>query len=110
MFDFLKKLLMPSFESISTSELEDVLKSKKVTLLDVRSPQEYRGGHIRHARNIPLNQVETYQGPKSEKLYVICQSGMRSKRSASILARNGYQAINVRGGMSVYQGKIIGGK
>lgn len=110
MLDFLKKLLKPSFESISTSELEDVLKSKKVTLLDVRSPQEYHGGHIRHARNIPLNQVATYHGPKSEKLYVICQSGMRSKRAASILARNGYQAINVRGGMSAYQGKIIGGK
>ncbi|MGZ7240450.1 rhodanese-like domain-containing protein, partial [Streptococcus pyogenes] len=57
MFGFLKKLLPKSSESISTSELEDILKDGKVILLDVRSPQEYRCGHIRQARNFPLDQI-----------------------------------------------------
>lgn len=109
MFDFFKKLLLQLSESISTSELEDILKDGKVILLDVRSPQEYRCGHIRQARNFPLDQIQTYKGPKNGKVYVICQSGMRSKRATSMLRKNGYEAANVRGGMSAYQGKIIGG-
>lgn len=109
MFDFLKKLLPQSSESVSPNELEEILKDGKVRLLDVRSPQEYRGGHIRQARNFPLDQIQTYKGPKNGKVYAICQSGMRSKRAASILKAKGYEAVNVRGGMSAYQGKRIGG-
>lgn len=109
MFDFLKKLLPQSSESISTTELEEILKDGKVRLIDVRTPQEYRGGHIRQAQNVPLDQIQAYKGPKNGKVYVICQSGMRSKRATSMLKKNGYEAVNVRGGMSAYQGKVIGG-
>ena len=76
MFDFLKRILPQSMETVSTRDLEGLLSAGKITLLDVRSPQEYRGEHIRQARNLPLDQIRTYQGPKGEAVYVICQSGM----------------------------------
>ncbi len=88
MFEFLKRIMPQSMETVSTSD----------------------GGHIRQARNLPLDRIWTYQGPKGEVVYVICQSGMRSKRAAHLLKEKGYRVVNVRGGMAAYQGKTIGGK
>ena len=110
MFDFLKRILPQSMETVSTSDLEGLLSAGKITLLDVRSSQEYRGGHIWQARNLPLDRIRTYQGSKGETIYLICQSGMRSMRASQQLRKMGYDAINVKGGMAAYQGKTIGGK
>lgn len=110
MFEFLKRIMPQSMETVSTRDLEGLLSTGKITLLDVRTAQEYRGGHIRQARNLPLDRIGTYQGPKGEVVYVICQSGMRSKRAAHLLKEKGYRVANVRGGMAAYQGKTIGGK
>ena len=110
MFEFLKRILPQSMETVSTSDLEGLLSAGKITLLDVRSPQEYRRGHIRQARNLPLDRIGTYHGSKVKTIYVICQSGMRSKRASQQLRKMGYDAINVKGGMTTYQGKTIGGK
>jgi rhodanese-related sulfurtransferase len=46
--------------AISTSELAEKLKDS-ITLLDVRTPEEYRGGHIAKAVNVPLNKINRYQ-------------------------------------------------
>ncbi len=94
--------------AITTKELENDLSEK--TILDVRTPGEYRTGHISNAKNIPLDKIAAYAGPAEIPVYVICQSGMRSKRAAGILKRKGYTAINVRGGMSQWTGTIKGGK
>ena len=51
---------------------------KEITLLDVRTPSEYRAGHIPQAINVPLNKIPAYNKSANE-VYVICQSGMRSK-------------------------------
>ncbi|MCC5890462.1 MAG: rhodanese-like domain-containing protein [Alkalibacterium sp.] len=95
--------------SVSTSQLESDLTSK-TTLLDVRMPGEYRQGHISGAKNVPLNKIEQYKGNTEDKVYVICQSGMRSKRAAGVLSKKGYDVVNVRGGMSRWSGKVRGGK
>lgn len=94
--------------AITTKELENDLSEK--TILDVRTPGEYRMGHISNAKNVPLDKIAAYAGPTETPVYVICQSGMRSKRAAGILKRKGYTAINVRGGMSQWTGTIKGGK
>ena len=94
--------------SISTKELQSRL-SKEITLLDVRTPSEYRAGHIPQAINVPLNKIPAYNKSANE-VYVICQYGMRSKNAAKILARKNYHVINVRGGMSQWFGQIKGGK
>ena len=94
--------------SISTSELSKCL-ANGIKLIDVRTAQEYRGGHIAQAKNVPLDRIERYQG-KAKEVYVICQSGMRSKQAVQILQKKGYEAINVRGGMNQWTGNVRGGK
>lgn len=102
MFSFFK-----SVPSISTKELESLL-SEKIQIIDVRTPAEYRARRIKSAKNVPLNYIDSFQ--EEGKVYVICQSGMRSKRAAKLLMKKGYDVVNVRGGMSAYAGKTVTGK
>ena len=70
-------------------------------LLDVREGDEWRRGHAEGARHIPMGEVPTRIqeiDPKAT-LYVICHVGGRSMRVAQYLQRNGYQPVNVNGGM-----------
>ena len=100
--------LFQKIPSISTNELVDKLE-QSITLIDVRTPEEYRRGHIAKAVNYPLNKIDRYKGKENE-LYVICQSGMRSKQAAKVLKQKGYTVTNVQGGMNRWQGPIRGGK
>lgn len=95
--------------SISTKELAEKLKDKN-KLIDVRSRDEYRVGHIPRAENIELNKIANYKGKTDQPIYVICQSGARSSQAVRILQQKGYQAINVRGGMNQWNGPVKGGK
>jgi NADPH-dependent 2,4-dienoyl-CoA reductase/sulfur reductase-like enzyme len=56
-------------------------------------------GHIKQAKNVPLTEIGRYSGQDS-KVYVICQSGMRSRQATKILNKKGYDVTNIRGGMS----------
>ena len=100
--------LFQSVPSISTKELEGKL-NQKIVLLDVRTPTEYRGGHINNAINKPLDKINNYNG-KEKEIFVICQSGMRSKKAAKILKSKGYNVTNIRGGMSQWSGAVRRGK
>lgn len=93
--------------SISTNELSNILNEKPL-IIDVRTPSEYKSKHINGAKNVPLDTIQSYK-PK-QKAYVICESGMRSKRASKILDRNGYDVVNVKGGMRKWNGPIKGGK
>ena len=101
--------LFQTIPSITTTALEAEL-TKNLTILDVRNPSEYRSGHIAKAINVPLNKISGYKGAKEAPIYLICQSGMRSKSAAKQLKKMGYNVINVRGGKSQWTGKIRGGK
>lgn len=101
MLNFFKKV-----SSISAKELEERL-DKKVQLIDVREPSEFSSGHIKGARNIPLGQVPQFSGSMSSEIYVICQSGMRSKRAYKILDQKGFNVTNVAGGMMSWTGKVV---
>jgi len=70
-------------------------------IIDVRSPQEYREGHIQQAVNIPLELISK-NADKIRKMdkpvITCCQSGARSGRAASRLKRKGIpEVINGRG-------------
>lgn len=91
--------------SISVQELEDLL-DQSIQLIDVRSAAEFQNGHIAQAINIPLQDIQTFQGKKEDKVYLICQSGARSRMATQFLNGQGYQAINVSGGMNQWQSHI----
>ncbi len=70
------------------------------TVVDVREPAEYVGGHVPGAIPIPMGQVTARLSeiPKTGPVYVICASGQRSKASADQLENAGYEAFSVKGG------------
>ncbi len=91
--------------TVSSAEVKPLLKDKNKQFVDVRTPAEYKGGHVKGFKNIPLNdlpkKMETLDPEK--ETFVICQSGMRSARAASLLKKKGfYHVVNVKGGMSAW--------
>ena len=98
--------LFTKVDSISTIELEQKLK-QNIQLIDVRTPAEFRRGHIKNAKNIPLNEISRYTPVANKKTYVICLSGARSKLAAKKLKKRGFDVVNVKGGMHAWKGKIV---
>lgn len=56
-------------------------------LLDVRTPEEFRAGHIAGAINIPVDALaaRTSELPRDRPVVVYCRSGKRSARAAAML-------------------------
>ena len=82
--------------------------AKGAIIIDVRSPGEFAGGHIKGSRNIPLNEISTkIDEIKNQNKPVItcCASGMRSSQATSILKQNGIDALN-GGGWQSLQSKL----
>ena len=77
-----------------------------VVLLDVREDDEWQRGHAAGAQHIPMGDVPARIGEidADATLYVVCHVGGRSLRVAQYLARNGYEPINVNGGMLAWAG------
>ena len=75
-----------------------------VTLLDTRTPGEFRRGHIEGFRNIPVDELRERldEIERGKPVYVICQSGLRSYIACRILSGNGYEAYNFSGGFRFY--------
>ncbi|BDX29742.1 sulfurtransferase [Mycobacterium antarcticum] len=72
-----------------------------VVLLDVREDDEWQRGHAEGAQHIPMGDVPARiaEIDTDATLFVVCHVGGRSQRVAQYLARNGYEPLNVAGGM-----------
>lgn len=73
--------------------------------VDVREPAEWKAGHMPSARHIPLGQLDRRgkELPKGKTIVTVCASGARSARAAAMLRREGYQVVNLKGGMHAWQ-------
>lgn len=77
----------------------------KLTVLDVRQPEEFSAGHIDGAILMPLGNLSaTYASlPKSGKLIVYCRSGHRSAQAVTFLRAHGYSnAVSMAGGFTAW--------
>lgn len=77
-------------------------KKQPITLIDVRSPEEYRGCHVPGAKLIALNTImaRANEIPKQGDVFLICHSGARSAQALTYLEQQcGFNnLINVTGG------------
>lgn len=80
--------------------------SDNAVLLDVREADEFAGGHIPWAVNLPLSQISQIDIPRDKSLYLYCLSGARSKKAVSALKDMGYKDARSIGGISSYKGKV----
>ncbi|MDF3300161.1 rhodanese-like domain-containing protein [Streptomyces tropicalis] len=77
-------------------------------LLDVREPREWVIGHAPDAVHVPLSQLISGASPLPEvvqgrPVVAICRSGNRSQKAAQLLAEQGIDAVDVKGGMEAWQ-------
>ncbi|GEM_PF-604976 len=98
-----------SSKVIDVDTLHSELKQVAI-LVDVRTAGEYGGGHVPGAVNIPLqelpkrlDELSAYRG--STPVYVICQSGGRSRSAASQLSAAGYDVVDVQGGTGAWKAR-----
>jgi rhodanese-related sulfurtransferase len=95
-----------SVTTISPQQLADLCQTgKKIDLLDVRAPVEYRELHATDARNVPLDRLDPValmlarNGSGDEPLYVICRSGSRGRQACEKFLAAGFtNVVNVEGG------------
>lgn len=77
---------------------------KGAVIIDVRTVGEYREGHIKNSKNIPLDNIfsKVNEIKRLEKpVIVCCRSGMRSAQAASILKNSGIDVMNGGGWQSL---------
>ena len=89
---------------LSPSEFKAGIKKGKVQVVDVRTPVEFKSGHISKAKNIDFFQRSSFKTKleklnKTQPLYLYCHSGSRSKKAAGIAESLGFEEIyDLKGG------------
>lgn len=105
-----EKFLMSNLkrENINVSEIDDLLGN--IELIDIREPYECKSGMLKTAINIPMQDLLDAPDEfldKNKEYYLICRSGARTASTCYMLREEGYNVINVAGGIISYEGDNI---
>lgn len=79
-----------------SAKIEDALQ-RGAKIVDVRTPQEFKGGHVKGSVNIPLNTINGHIDKlrkEGKPVVLCCASGMRSGQATSTLQQHGIEAYN----------------
>lgn len=90
MLSFIKNLFGPG------TDYKELM-AKGALIIDVRSPGEFSGGHIKGSQNIPVDKIGNHADKlkkTGKPIITCCASGMRSGVAASVLKQNGIEAYN----------------
>ncbi|MFR7873463.1 rhodanese-like domain-containing protein [Peptoniphilus sp. HMSC062D09] len=92
------------------TNVNDIDKISDAFIIDVREDEEvFETGTIKGAVHLPMMTVPNNLNkiPKDREIYILCRSGRRSYEVASYLSELGYNAINLKGGIIKYMGKLV---
>lgn len=90
--------------------VNDIDKISDAFIIDVREDEEvFETGTIKGSVHLPMMMVPNSLNkiPKGREIYILCRSGRRSYEVASYLSELGYNAINLKGGIIKYKGKLV---
>jgi len=98
---------MSATPSVSVTEAQQKLSTSAATLIDVRTPGEFRSEHAVGAINLPLDSITAEEVKRATdgapQVYVICQGGKRSLAACEKLAASGMDhLVNVEGGTNAW--------
>ncbi|NAY91373.1 rhodanese-like domain-containing protein [Muricauda sp. JGD-17] len=103
-FLFKKSTDSDAIKIIDAEAYKKAISRDKVQLVDVRTPREFRSGHINNAKNIDFFQGASFNDAfskmnKTQPVYLYCQSGNRSQKAARKLVKMGFtQIYDLKGG------------
>lgn len=90
------------FSGCSKVSDEDLTKAREAVkngalIVDVRTPKEFRGKHIKGAINLPIQEIMKGKIPlpKNKEIVVYCRTGSRSSVSAKVLRELGWSVYDV---------------
>ena len=97
-----------AFENKDVEGFAKLVANSHVQLVDVRTAEEFLEGHLDQALNIDVNKSSFLEDAiaqldKNRPVAVYCRSGKRSARAAGMLAEQGYQAVNLLGGIIAWK-------
>ncbi|MER6334519.1 rhodanese-like domain-containing protein [Streptomyces sp. NPDC001034] len=96
---------MTTLTTLAPHQAQDRL--HELTVIDVRTPGEYAGGHIPGALNIPLDQLDRAlpdirSAAERAEILVVCASGARSENACRQLAEKGIHTATLAGGTGAW--------
>ncbi len=100
--------VMDTITVLTAEQFTNAISSDSIQLLDVRTPEEFKEGHISDALNINFLEPETFyieveKLDRSTPLYIYCRSGNRSEKAAVKLDSLGFKNIyDLKGGYMNY--------
>lgn len=96
-----------TIKEITGEELLELDDSYKI--IDVRTEEEYKDGHIKNSINIPLDKIMTndFDLAMNEKLVIHCRTNGRSSMAIERLADLGYKNLTIAPGVDLYDYDLI---
>lgn len=107
----IENLLTGKVRQFHWHDIPSLPRDGSVTLLDVRTPEEYARGHIDGFCNIPLDELRRRieELDPTKTVYVHCQSGLRSYIACRMLMQKGYFCYNFAGSYRLYESVLENG-
>ncbi|WP_163934017.1 rhodanese-like domain-containing protein [Paraferrimonas sp. SM1919] len=93
-------------QKINHQQAVQLINRQDATIVDVRSNEEFKKGHITGAVSLPVadiknNQLGKLENKKSAPIIVVCTAGMTSTQCANLLVQQGFESVyNLQGGMT----------
>jgi len=86
---------------VSATEATQMI-NKKAQIIDVRTAEEFAGGHIRQSKSLPVQSLaELLPAAKLKQdkpVLIVCASGMRARRAAAVLSKEGFTDVAILDG------------
>ena len=107
------KAKLSNIKQISPTELTMLVNRQNATVVDIRSEDDFKKGHITGAKHIAAAEIQ--QGAvkgleklKSNPIIVVCQAGVTAQKAASSLLKQGCTTVSVlKGGMNSWTGASL---
>lgn len=83
---------------------KELQSNSAIKVVDVRTRDEYRGGHIQNSINVDVYgdfeaNIAKACPDKAQRIFIVCQSGARASSAVSFMKKQGYTDVHNIGGM-----------
>lgn len=90
---------------------KDDKEKEKYLVIDVRTPEEYKEGHVKHAVNIPLEKIseniEKISAWKEKEVVTYCNTGKKSQKAAEQLIKAGFKNVSNAKGVKEFKYDLV---